>query len=254
MNISAYFYCQLFFNRRLPIICLEDGYLHPSFPILVWCMIASSKGYLLPDYLLSVCVHMIAEVSESKYLDSCTGDDECAQSNRENSDMADNKSITAAATTTATHDSINITPSSPTLPSSQVSDSNRTAIKKTGKLIEYDVRQQSESSSRTLIISIMLRAAFGGMAGDVIMLKKYYSSWFNRLFRDQGGEESMRKHECSSYSTPSFKGPSTHSQDCTTEDVIPFSSPTSSLRPLSDTNSHATSLVRTPRTDAEYGL
>jgi hypothetical protein len=61
--------------RRLPIICLEDGFLHPGYPILIWCMVASSKGFILPDYLLSVCIHIIAEVTEARYMDNLHDDD-----------------------------------------------------------------------------------------------------------------------------------------------------------------------------------
>ena len=31
------------FTRRLPIIILEDSFLHPDFPFLIWIMIAASK-------------------------------------------------------------------------------------------------------------------------------------------------------------------------------------------------------------------
>ena len=214
-------------------------------------MIASSKGYLLPDYLLFVCVHIIAEVSESKYLDSSTGDEESTPMNRTNSEMAGNNSISAAAS----HDSMNTTPLSPTLQSSQVPDNHRTT-KKSGKLIEYDVRQQPESVSRTLVISIMLRAAFGGMASDVIMLKRFYSSWFHRLFRSYSGEF-IGGRDRSPYLSPSLKCTSSTLQGNTAEGVTPFSSaspPTSSLCPPSGSNYHALSIESSPIGDAVYGL
>jgi hypothetical protein len=58
--------------------------------------------------------------------------------------------------------------------------------KKKFKLSRYDIRQQPASTTRTLVLSIMLRTAFGGMACDVVMLKKYTSLWYNRFFPDRG--------------------------------------------------------------------
>lgn len=36
--------------RRLPVIIIEDSSLHPAYPILVWCMLAESKGYILVSF------------------------------------------------------------------------------------------------------------------------------------------------------------------------------------------------------------
>ena len=44
------------------IIMLEDGVLHPGLPLLVWCMVAQSKGYALPTVLLALAVGVITEV------------------------------------------------------------------------------------------------------------------------------------------------------------------------------------------------
>ena len=44
------------------MIVLEDGVLHPGFPLLVWCMVAQSKGYALPNCLLAMAVGVITEV------------------------------------------------------------------------------------------------------------------------------------------------------------------------------------------------
>ena len=41
---------------------LEDGVLHPGLPLLVWCMVAQSKGYALPTVLLALAVGVITEV------------------------------------------------------------------------------------------------------------------------------------------------------------------------------------------------
>jgi hypothetical protein len=48
--------------RRLPIVIVEDGVLHPNFPIVVRCMVAQTAGYVLPTPLLELCVSVIAIV------------------------------------------------------------------------------------------------------------------------------------------------------------------------------------------------
>jgi hypothetical protein len=35
--------------RRLPVVVVEDGLLHPGFPVLVWTMLAASKGFRVPQ-------------------------------------------------------------------------------------------------------------------------------------------------------------------------------------------------------------
>lgn len=141
-------------------------------------MLASSKGYLLPDYLLSVCVHIIAEVSECPYRDSL---------------YIEIDSIPLAASTTssapygADTDSPSRSSSSPA-GSTPVKISTHThnassPHKRILRLKERDIREEAPSSCRTLVLSIMLRAAFGGLEGDVTMLNKNAFLWFNRFFR-----------------------------------------------------------------------
>lgn len=164
--------------RRLPIICLEDGGLHPAFPVLVWCMLASSKGYLLPDYLLSVCVHIIAEVSECPYRDSLFIE-------------IDSIPLPASTTSNAPYSTETISPSrssSSPAGSTPVKISTHThnaslPHKRILRLKERDIREEAPSSCRTLVLSLMLRAAFGGLEGDVTILNKYAFLWFNRFFR-----------------------------------------------------------------------
>lgn len=55
--------------RRLPIIIIEDGLLHAALPIVVWLMIAQSKGFTAPAVLLSVCIQIFAESCNSQLLD-----------------------------------------------------------------------------------------------------------------------------------------------------------------------------------------
>jgi hypothetical protein len=55
--------------RRVPIICLEDSMLHPGYPILVWLMMAHSKGYKPPLALILVCLCITADIAGSEYRD-----------------------------------------------------------------------------------------------------------------------------------------------------------------------------------------
>lgn len=49
------------FYRRIPIILLEDGLLHPGYPILIWMMMACSKGYNPPNFLILYYIKIVIE-------------------------------------------------------------------------------------------------------------------------------------------------------------------------------------------------
>ncbi|KAF6260888.1 hypothetical protein COO60DRAFT_1700116 [Scenedesmus sp. NREL 46B-D3] len=57
--------------RRLSIICLEDGLLHPQLPLVVWAMLAVGKGYVvggsLANALLAI-THQMAAVQWRDFL------------------------------------------------------------------------------------------------------------------------------------------------------------------------------------------
>eukprot|EP00798_Chlamydomonas_sp_ICE-L_P027581 gene27581-7215_t len=55
--------------RRLPIICLEDAILHPAFPLLVWLMVAQSKGYVLGSQLASNLLQITYVLGQVKVRD-----------------------------------------------------------------------------------------------------------------------------------------------------------------------------------------
>lgn len=57
------------FLRRLPIICIEDGALHPGIPVIVWLMMAQSKGFTPPPSLVEYCAAVITEIAESRHRD-----------------------------------------------------------------------------------------------------------------------------------------------------------------------------------------
>ena len=49
--------------RRLPIIMVEDASMHPGMPVLVFCMLADSKGYHLSPYLVLIIMQVLAEMT-----------------------------------------------------------------------------------------------------------------------------------------------------------------------------------------------
>ena len=62
------------FLRRLPIIMLEDVTIHESFPIIIWLMIAKSKGFTLKieifKWLLGIVLHLSKCNQKTTYLNN----------------------------------------------------------------------------------------------------------------------------------------------------------------------------------------
>ncbi|KAG5184516.1 hypothetical protein JKP88DRAFT_255404 [Tribonema minus] len=51
------------FARRLCIIMVEDVILHPALPLIVWCMVATSKGFVPSPLLVAACLGVVHEIS-----------------------------------------------------------------------------------------------------------------------------------------------------------------------------------------------
>lgn len=56
--------------RRLPVIVIEDSFLHPLYPVLVWLMMAHSKGYALSEQDATLVLSVVRQVSDGRYRDS----------------------------------------------------------------------------------------------------------------------------------------------------------------------------------------
>lgn len=207
-------------------------------------MVASSKGYLLPDYLLAVCVHIIAEVSESPYMDCLTLKEiESIPQTPANcpEDSLDTPSLATPSTGTPAHSSLRFEGHQP---------------KKKFKMSSYDIRQQPASATRTLVLSIMLRTAFGGMACDVVMLKKYTSLWYNRFFPDQGDANRATPpaffSPVSTNLTVSFRSPPSEKSSCIISSEV-TSNPSSEHIPPSSSACQQLS-VHLPAGERELGI
>lgn len=119
--------------RRLPVIIIEDLSLHPAYPILVWCLLAESKGYALPPVLQLVTLQVILEVTLAE-----TRDNEYHI------------------------------------------DANTTEEQK-GTEEVFGIETVSPGAIRGLLCSLVLRASFGGMPGDMHMLQSAAVQWKRRL-------------------------------------------------------------------------
>mmetsp|Transcript_1748 Transcript_1748/g.4656 ORF Transcript_1748/g.4656 Transcript_1748/m.4656 type:complete len:478 (-) Transcript_1748:86-1519(-) len=143
--------------RRLPIIILEDGVLHPEFPMIVWLMVAESKGFIPSVVLLKKVMHVVFETAACPWSDplppivGASNDD----SMLEISDcLCDNTSV----------DERHII---------GVIDSRPFSVGDT-KGIEVD-------ACAVQIESIRVRQAYGGMKCDMAMLKSYRRLWQARF-------------------------------------------------------------------------
>ena len=126
------------FIRRVPIIILEDSILHPSFHILVWFMVADSKGFVINETHVRFFLQVVWEISSCKCRDP--------------------------------------------LPHEERSAEWKSAVNTFGTM-----RCESLKSDyhKTLVRAILCRARFGGMGGDVLMLKQYAYMWYLRFLHDQ---------------------------------------------------------------------
>lgn len=127
--------------RRILIIMIEDGALHIGYPVIVWCMMAQSKGYLLPDVLLSACISIFVE---------------------------------------AAHSSISDYPMS--------------------SVTSPDFSVDMTGSVKTLIHSVLFRAAYGGMAHDIVLLVDAANQCMQRYAeREEVNEKLSHKYLHSDY-------------------------------------------------------
>jgi hypothetical protein len=141
--------------RRLPVISLEDSILHPGLPIVVWMMMAMSKGYQPPSFVRNLCALIMGDLSCTEWRDcqpptslvdisplsvSRSSGDSSSSSSRKNHNNTSDESESACMLTS--------------LPS---------------------------NASQTLVASILLRRAFGGMIGDMELLEDFAVLWTHRL-------------------------------------------------------------------------
>lgn len=143
--------------RRLPIVILEDGLLHPCFSVVVWLMIAVSKGYQAPKWLLLTCLQMYVESVSCKYIDFVC-------------ELPANDTVLTPA------------PACEEIMGRSLDSNGCEEIPEDCVLHSdsfWDIR--GPSARRTLVGCILIRAAYGGMKGDVNLLQTSAVQWATRF-------------------------------------------------------------------------
>lgn len=130
--------------RRLPVIILEDSSLHPDMGLLVWLMMAHSKGYQIPFSLLTRLMEIVFEVA------SCQWIDQLVPSSKED-DGSETSELSTVCTLSLLADTIATDP------------------------------DKSVGADCLLLWSLLVRAEYGGMKFDVRMLRSYASTWMQRF-------------------------------------------------------------------------
>ena len=69
--------------RRLPVIILEDSFLHPSFSLLTWLMVAQSKDFEIPPRLMVKVFCAVYEISSCPWQDHFVSQSSGSESSRE---------------------------------------------------------------------------------------------------------------------------------------------------------------------------
>jgi hypothetical protein len=129
--------------RRLPVIILEDSFVHPDLPLLMWIMMAYPRDFIPHPRLIARIFHIVFEVASCQWLDP--------------------------------------------LPDNDLSETTST-VTTLSLLYEADhvkaPQLTSWRKSEALLWSMLVRAEYGGMKGDVEMLRCYADLWYRRFTSD----------------------------------------------------------------------
>jgi hypothetical protein len=135
------------FLRRLPIIMLEDVFLHESFTTIIWIMIAvSSTKFKMQKYIYDYIFGLIYVLCKIDKKDNITFDNNNDENNDEN-----------------------------------VSDSALPVSPSITEIIDSYSTSNLKDSEISLLYSIHIRISYGGMAGDMIFLEKVANTWLKRF-------------------------------------------------------------------------
>ena len=182
--------------RRLLIIPIEDSTLHPAYPLLTWMMMATAAGYTPGEQCAAAVLSFVADVACCKWVDKLRrGSDPDAQATETDSDgdSDDGGSVISVASDHGGHDGGNKASEAPATATASSAASAASASKSTTE----SKPGTSSSSSKpdvspsaldllppahaALIRSIIARARYGGMGGDIRMLLKAAYTWKERL-------------------------------------------------------------------------
>jgi hypothetical protein len=136
--------------RRLPIIMLEDVFLHESFTTIIWIMIAvSSTKFKMQKYIYDYIYGVIYVLCNIDKKDNITFDDD-----DDDDDYAAN----------------------------DANDKNKDKDKdEISTIIDSYSKYDLKDSEISLLYSIHIRISYGGMEGDLKFLEKVANTWFKRF-------------------------------------------------------------------------
>lgn len=201
------------FLRRLTIICVEDVSLHPSFSIVVWLMIAVSKGFKFPCltqsttndsdcYIHAVLLHIVGELAMAKGRDelairldkanvyalcqSLLSRDCDAELVHSTQSSSDSQPVRSSPSTCNSPESsslpLSLTATIQSSPLEDELDVLHNAKTYLNDIFEISLLDDSILAAvRTLVMSMVIRAAYGGMKGDVEMLQRQALLWLTRF-------------------------------------------------------------------------
>ena len=193
------------FLRRCSIICLEDAMLHPQLPVVVWLMCAVAKGYRLGVALAECCLTLVAQMASVPVQDSLAlpqGDlagqpegedsDEEAEMGRmltrpasQTQSMQQDAGVSRQAHGTNMEALQSVDAPAATTNGSVPVGSPAAAAAGSGSQgaacsSGNNLQQQLTPQQTVLIRSMRIRAAFGGMKGDLRMLHGFAELWTRR--------------------------------------------------------------------------
>lgn len=147
--------------RRMVIICLEDVLLHPAVAILVWLMVAVSKDFKFDELHALICVAFMSDLCLAEHRD-------CYPPTATIPEMIEQIQLLSMHCSTS---------------SSKLEQDVSVPSNETGSTAEikslYDL--VSNPAWRTIIASLFIRASYGGMSFDRVMLEKYGLLWLSRI-------------------------------------------------------------------------
>jgi hypothetical protein len=126
--------------RRLPIVIIEDGMCHPATPVLIWLMLATQKGFICSSKHFDLVASITRDATTCRWRDVCFS-------------LKEEEKLSTV---------------------SKLSSINETTKKQplsVVKLQYLDALFATQPAEAIIIRSLLLRAMYGGMKGDVEMLQ-----------------------------------------------------------------------------------
>jgi hypothetical protein len=146
--------------RRIPIIMIEDSYLHPDISFLIWIMMAYTKDYQPPSKVMIRIFQIIYEIA------ACQWSDPIPHTTIKSTTVTETTvpSVSLTSLFHRDHNEMSPSPISTTESSSSVSSSSSSCF----------------DDGTTFVWSLLVRAEYGGMKCDIDMLHQYAQVWMHR--------------------------------------------------------------------------